>query len=110
MLKDKCTRDLTPFVTTAGGSEDANGFSKGVAFFTNGCSRSCSALGRLIGSRCRHCLTKSFPSSERSSGIAGSSLLFPILNMAATFKNRQGINRENEKKKFEMISFVGLET
>jgi len=42
------------------------------------------AVGRANGSLCKHSLMKFFASFERCSGISGISLLFPILNMAAT--------------------------
>lgn len=51
-----------------------------------GCSRSWVAVGRLHVSRCKHFNTKSLQLLERRSGTGGSSLLFTILNMAATFK------------------------
>lgn len=47
-------------------------------------SSSCKAVGRADGSRCKHSLTKLFASLERWSGISGTSLLFPILKIAAT--------------------------
>lgn len=53
-------------------------------FLTKGCSSSLEAVGRRDGSRCKHDLIKLFASLERCSGISGKSLLFPILNMAAT--------------------------
>lgn len=54
---------------------------------TNGCSSNCAAVGRADGSRCRQSFRKSFPSSEKWSGIGGISLLLPILNIAATWFN-----------------------
>lgn len=51
---------------------------------TKGWSCSCKAVGRNDGSRCKHSLIKLFASLERWSGISGTSLLFPILKIAAT--------------------------
>ncbi len=51
---------------------------------TKGCSNNWAAEGRCAGFRCRHNRTKSFPSFDSTSGMTGSSLLFQILNMAAT--------------------------
>lgn len=63
--------------------------SSGATFLTKGCSKSWAAVGRCSGLRCKHSLIKLFPSSDRWSGISGSSLLFPILNMAATFESHK---------------------
>lgn len=49
-----------------------------------GCSSNFWAVGRANGSRCKHNIMKFFASFDRCSGISGISLLFPILNMAAT--------------------------
>jgi hypothetical protein len=43
---------------------------------------------RDAGSRFKHICKKLFPSSEKLSGISGISLLFAILNIAATCKIR----------------------
>ena len=52
--------------------------------FTKGWSISWAAVGRAAGSRCKQSFRKLFASEERLSGISGMSLLFPILNIAAT--------------------------
>jgi hypothetical protein len=51
---------------------------------TQGCSINWAAVGRAAGSRCKQSFRKLFASEERWSGISGMSLLFPILNIAAT--------------------------
>lgn len=80
--KHNNTRNLTAFVIGPGSSIN---LSDEAIFITKGCSRSCAAVGRCDGFLCKHCKIKSLPSSERCSGIDGSSLLFPTLNKAATF-------------------------
>jgi len=82
------TRDLIAFIIADGDSEES-AFRMSLsseALLTNGCCRSWPAEGRSSGSLCKQSLTKSFPSSDKWSGIVGSSLLFPILNIAATLK------------------------
>ena len=51
---------------------------------TKGWSISWAAVGRADGSRCKHSFRKLFASEERCSAISGISLLFAILNIAAT--------------------------
>lgn len=62
---------------------DITDFSSRTLYCMNGCCKSSTAVGRWEGSRCRHFLMKSLHCSDRWSGIGGSSLLFPILNIAA---------------------------
>jgi hypothetical protein len=54
--------------------------------FTKGRSISWAAIGRAAGSRCKQSFRKLFASEERLSGISGMPLLFPILNIAATYE------------------------
>lgn len=87
-----------PLVTTGVGTIGSRlglGLSRGAAFLTKGCCSSCTAEGREDGFLCKHCLTKSLQSSERCSGIPGSSLLCPILKIAATWKTHK--MTENDK-------------
>jgi len=60
---------------------------------TKGWSISWAAVGRAAGSRCKQSFRKLFASGERWSGISGMSLLFPILNIAATCENNTKLSR-----------------
>ena len=60
---------------------------------TKGWSISWAAVGRAAGSRCKQSFRKLFASEERWSGISGMSLLFPILNIAATCGNNTNLSR-----------------
>ena len=110
------TRDLTAFELTSGASEGSAlkmDLSSGAAFLTKGCSKSWAAVGRYNGLRCKHSFTKAFPSSDRWSGISGSSLLFPILNMAATFEethNRREKGANNQHLACNSHQKIGLFT
>ena len=97
VIDNTITLDFKPLAVAIGcskGSKPRADFCRGTAFLTNGCCKSSAAAGRLGDSRCRHCVIKSFPSSERWSGIVGRSLLFPILNIAAIYRADHANNKE----------------
>ena len=68
---------------TTGSTHTAGWYSR-----TKGWSINWIAVGRDLGSRLKHCSKKSFPSSDKLSGISGSYVSLPILNIAATCKIR----------------------
>ena len=70
---------------------------------TKGCSKSWAAVGLARGSRCKQHLRNIFASSDKKSGILGTSLLLPILKTAAICKF---ITCQHKQKKWRWIKKV----